>query len=108
MIFNRRKSEDVVLVNIGNGRWVSVPMEVSEYIDSLRRENDDLRYKINCLEGELVAVKPVVANPTFKQAVSKNCTYCKYVLRSRWNGDILGCMKDNVCEDFVKKEEGND
>ena len=108
MIFNRRNAHEVFSVNIGNGRWVGVPIEVSDYIDSLRRKNDDLRYKIKCLEEELVAVKPVVANPTFKQAVSKDCSYCKYVLRSRWNGDILGCMKDNVCEDFVKKEEGND
>lgn len=102
MIFNRRNESE--LVNIGNGRWVHSPLEVSDYIDSLRRENDDLRYKVKCLEGELIAVKPVVANPTFKQAVSKDCLCCKYALSSTWNGDILGCIKDNVCEDFVKKE----
>ena len=103
MIFNRR-NEEVFSVNIGNGRWVSVPIEVSDYIDLLKKKNMDLEHKIKCLEGELIAVKPVVANPTFKQAVSKDCSRCKYVLNSRWNGDILGCMKDNVCEDFVKKE----
>lgn len=104
MIFNRRKEHEVFSVNIGNGRWVNSPLEVADYIDSLRRENDDLRYKIKCLEEELIAVKPIVANPTFKQAVSKDCACCKYVISSTWNGNILGCMKDNVCEDFVKKE----
>lgn len=103
MIFNRR-NEEVFSVNIGNGRWVSVPIKVSDYINSLRRENDDLKYKVNCLEGELIAVKPVVAKSTFKQAVSRDCSCCKYALNSTWNGDILGCIKDNVCEDFVKKE----
>lgn len=104
MIFNTRKAVDVTTVYTNNGHSFCVPIKVSDYIDSLRRENDDLRYKIKCLEGELIAVKPVVGNPTFKQAVSRDCSYCKYALNSTWNGDILGCIKDNVCEDFVKKE----
>ena len=105
MIFNRRKAEEVTLVDIGNENWVSVPMEVGEYIDSLKRENEGLKFKTERLEKELGAIKPIVANPTLTQAVSKYCYNCKYVVKSSWNNQVLRCMKDSVCEDFVPREE---
>lgn len=81
-------------------------------MNELRDENLELLDKIINLErdkikaeAELRALKPVVKNKGWKPAMSSDCGECVYVVRSKWNRDIIGCRKDCVCEDFKSKEE---
>ena len=108
MLF-KKKAKEVTCVDIGNEHWVTVPIEVGKYIDSLKREYKALEIKTKCLEEELNVIKPMVAEATFKQAMTTDCINCKYVAISSWDKRILCCMKDNVCEDFVpeKGEKGD-
>ena len=109
MLFKKKAEEEVTLVDIGNGRWVTVPIEVGKYIDSLKREYKALEFKTKCLEEELNVIKPMVAEATFKQAMTTDCINCKYVAISSWDEKILCCIKNNVCEDFVPgKGENHD
>lgn len=107
MIFNR-KLEEACIVDVGNGNCFTVPREVSEYINSLKKESIELRYKTKCLEEELKVIKPMVAEATFKQAMTTDCINCKYVAISSWDDRILCCMKDNVCEDFMPSKGEKD
>lgn len=75
------------LVDIGNGRWVCVPMEVSDYINSLRRENDDLKFKNSCLENELNDIKWI---PVSERLPENDGVYlCSYDL-GRYCYDTIG------------------
>ena len=110
MLF-KKKAKEVTRVDIGNEHWVTVPIEVGKYIDSLKREYKALEreykaleIKTKCLEEELNVIKPMVAEATFKQAMTTDCINCKYVAISSWDEKILCCIKNNVCEDFVPRE----
>ena len=67
--------------------------ETMEQLTQLSRECSELK-------SELYAIKPVLENGKIKPAVSKHCRECVYCVRSDWDGSILGCCKDIVCEDF--------
>ena len=122
MLF-KKKAKEVTYVDIGNEHWVTVPIEVGKYIDSLKleykalereykaleREYKAIEFKTKCLEEELKVIKPMVAEATFKQAMTADCINCKYVAISSWDEKILCCIKNNVCEDFVSgKGENHD
>ena len=107
MLFKKKAEEEVTFVDIGNGHRIIVPMEVGKYIDSLKREYKAIEFKTKCLEEELNVIKPMVAEATFKQAMTTDCINCKYVAISSWDKRILCCMKDNVCEDFVPEKGEN-
>lgn len=104
MLF-RKKIKDVCLVDISNGYFVTTTMEVGKYIESLRLENKNLKHMVESLNEELMDVKKFTTNATFKQAMSKDCINCKYVMASSWDDRILCCIKDNVCDDFTPREE---
>lgn len=67
--------------------------ETMEQLRQLSRECGELR-------GELDAIKPVLENGKIKPAVSGHCRECVYCVHSDWDGSVLGCCKDVVCEDF--------
>ena len=79
-----------------------VPKPVQEYIWFLEKAVTDNEHELDKAKMELKIIKPVLESGTLKPAVSKSCYDCKYCVRSRWNGDILGCNKDLVCGDFTK------
>ena len=85
----------------------------SEY-DRLYEEYKMLEVKLetlahdNCkLRNELNAIKPVVENKNWEPAVSRDCGVCAFVVRSKWNGSIIGCRKNCVCKDFRLEEKAN-
>lgn len=97
MIFSGKKSEfvNVASVNI-NGEYITVPLAVANRIQELSHENSNLK-------NELESIKPIIANKDLKPAISRDCSMCKFVVKSTWNGAILGCRRDIVCEDFIKE-----
>lgn len=74
--------------------------KVFREIDILRHELHDMERKNAMLRQELDRIKPVLECEKLTPAVSRKCRECKYVVKSSWNGDILGCCKDSVCESF--------
>ena len=106
MMFSGKKSEfvNVASVNI-NGEYITVPLAVANRIQELSHENSNLKHKISNLKYELESIKPIIATKDLKPAISRDCINCKFVVKSPWNGAILGCRKDIVCEDFVPKGE---
>lgn len=108
MIF-RNRPEYMVYVDIGTGNCFEVHSEVAKYINSLKEENFELMKSKQSLLMELDSIKPVINSPGYEPALSRDCGDCKYVARGRWNGEIIGCRKNNVCDDFVPMEgEVND
>lgn len=82
-----------------------VTLNVYNYISNLRTENRDLKRENEKLNYELKYIKPIVENKELKPAISKNCEDCIYCIKSPfYRKDILGCIKDNVCDDFKKGE----
>ena len=78
--------------------------DLTRKLNELRRENLELKLENKDLKRELKAIKPVLANPQLKPAVSKDCHECRYVVKSKHDGSVLGCRKDAVCSDFVANE----
>lgn len=84
-----------------NGSEIVVNDYGLEYIHALE-------IKLVDLEQELKAIKPVIEHKDYKPCVSADCYGCKYSVRSIFGDKLLGCFKDNVCEDFVPKEINNE
>lgn len=80
-----------------------------------QKENLILRGKIDHLETEnerlkakLAKIEPVIETSGWKPAITDKCEYCDYAYFSDYDGELLGCCKGMVCEDFSsrqKKEE---
>ena len=82
-----------------------VTLDVYNYISNLRTENCDLKRENGKLDSELKSIKPIVEKKELKPAISENCEDCIYCIKSPfYRKDILGCIKDNVCDDFKKGE----
>lgn len=80
-----------------------VTLDIYNYISNLRTENCCLKRENGKLDSELKSIKPIVEKKELKPAISKNCEDCIYCIKSPFNRkDILGCIKDNVCDDFKK------
>ena len=84
-----------------------VNLKLYNYITSLRDEIYDLeKEKLRIenekqrLESELNAIKPILNSNDYKPAISEDCGSCVYVVRSTYSGKVLGCRKDNVCDDY--------
>ena len=82
---------------------LSVDYEAYYYISKLEKELSDRDHIISKLRHELESPKPIVKSEHYKPALSTDCGDCKYVVRSPWNNSIIGCRKQNVCEDFEKE-----
>ena len=89
---------------IGDGRTIKVNEDVYYYISSLKEEIHDLRRA----EHELKAIKPIVESKDLKCAISEFCGSCRFVVRSPYSRDIIGCRKGCVCDDFVEDKERED
>ena len=68
------------------------------------------------VKKELDAITPIIDSPNFTPAISKECADCKYVifnpasLKINMLGEVIhkevmGCRRNSLCEDFVKREE---
>lgn len=71
---------------------------LEEEIYNLKKENA-------MLKSELADIKPIIEEADLKPAVSLQCKNCKYCISSRWDGNILGCCKGLVCDDFENNDE---
>lgn len=99
-IFNRT----LYIGNDDNYEAFEVDGHVFNYVLELKQEISSLKHTKIELERELKAIKPIVERKEYKPAVSEDCFNCIYVVKSSFNGDILGCRKDNVCEDYKPEE----
>lgn len=85
-----------------NGETYLMDDKSREYLFYIEKKLRDVEYENSNLKKELDAIKPVLENKNYKPAMSKECDKCKYCVRSSWNGEIIGCRKDNVCKDFTE------
>lgn len=83
-----------------NGKVFLIDEEVYKYIEQLQNKE----FELSKVRHELEAVKPIVKSNKYRQAISIDCGDCKYVVRSPYSKDIIGCCKDNVCEDFTRRD----
>ena len=97
----RNKDKEAVYID---GTLFYVPPEVKRYIDEYIQTNKNLLDKNWSLEQQLERIKPIVEDKKLKPALSRNCSGCKYVVKSSWNGEPLKCCRDSVCEDYTPKE----
>lgn len=110
--FNKKELE---VVGVGNkttreavviyGAVFYVEKPVYNYIHALQDGLFESDIELRKVKHELEEIKPVVESKNYKPAISEDCLCCKYVIRSQITGNIIGCRKDNVCEDFVKESE---
>lgn len=101
------KSFDNAVVQIGDEFFIC-NIGVARHIDDLKQTILKLELKNSMLENELSEIKPILERPDLRPAVSKCCSDCKYVVLSGWNGQVLRCKKDAVCEDYIEREKEND
>ena len=78
-------------------------------IAKLEMKNQELKKRVDELEKELSLIKPVFETPGFKPAMTARCGNCGFAYFSEYDGTLLGCAKDVVCDDYVplgvKKEK---
>ena len=105
------------------GRKAAKIKELQEMRNKLYDENHELRLKIEGpieeletlkwdngeLKRELKLIKPIINTPGFKPAASEKCEHCKFSYFSDYEGnELLGCIKDVVCGDFVGRTPEDD
>lgn len=100
-----RKKKNEIRTIIEAGHQLYMCKDTYIYIEELKNRIDGLERENMKLKGELSSIKPTLAVEGIKPAVHSLCKHCRYVVRSAWNSDIIGCSKDCVCEDFYPKEE---
>lgn len=96
--------KEKIQFHIPDGDDVFLEKSVVKYIEKLERDLDNAKHNARMAKNELECIKPIVESKKLKPAVSKSCENCRYVVTSRWDGEVLGCRKDCVCEDFSPKE----
>lgn len=107
MLLFKKKKEKVVtepnnLILVLDEKVFRVDKKVYDYIKSL----EDKERELSKVQHELEAIKPIFESKDYKPAISEDCGKCKYVVRSSYyNGRIIGCRKDNVCEDYSPIDE---
>lgn len=101
-----REEEPMEWINIGN-KAAYVNCDIANYVKSLEKSCENLRSDINRLSAELSKtkneldfVKPIVTSKNYKPAISRDCGGCKYVVKSSYSRDIIGCRRDIVCCDY--------
>ena len=97
-------------VNALDGIEYRVQEGLFDYVCELQRKvmeltnlNNELELKASKFEKELTAIKPIVGNAKYEPPVSKDCGECKFVIISRFSGDVVGCRRNMVCDDFRKE-----
>lgn len=103
-MFFKKKESNISFMYI-DGNNIGFTKDAYEYVMKLKDELRDVKYENAKLRGELKALKPIIEHKDYKPAMSSCCTDCKYVVRSAWNKDIIGCRIDNVCSKFDPKED---
>lgn len=101
MFWKKNKIDRIII----DGYTIRVDNAAYDYIRLLTEklqtaERDAYRYR-----SELNHIKPILKNKDFKPAISADCRNCIYVVKTPWDGCVLGCRKDNLCEDFKPMEE---
>ena len=84
-------------------KWRTEPVETIDYKKLYFETVEQLKEvsrECGSLRNELEAIKPVVEKGELKPAVSTHCRECVYCVHSDWDGRVIGCCKDVVCEDF--------
>lgn len=83
--------------------------ELENEVKELRKENlryrrkmDDLCMENTSLRISLEPFKPILENPKLKPAITPFRSLCDYRVMSGSN--VVGCCKDNVCDDFTRRE----
>ena len=104
MTFREKLKKDRFVL-FSEGKVLDVNEDAYNYLMELKDRLEKLEYENKKLVNELGAIKPVLATEGMKPAVHISCGGCRFVVRSKWNGDIIGCNKDCVCRDFYPKEE---
>lgn len=66
----------------------------------LKQELDKYKLENSKLTAELESLKPILATPKFRPAVSSSCNRCKFAIRNPFNNVLTGCLRDCVCDDF--------
>ena len=104
MLFGKKKLKRYVFID---DVIYYVDDEVADHIDKLNEELQNTldklfaeKSKLMRTENELKAIKQLVESKEYKPAMSKDCQDCKYALKSKFNGELIGCRKDNLCNDF--------
>lgn len=97
-----KTTREIVVID---GAVFYVEKPVYDYIHSLRDSLFESNIELRKAQHELEEIKPVVESKNYKPAISEDCLCCKYVILSNVTGNIIGCRKDNVCEDFAEKSE---
>lgn len=103
----KKKEEPKELVKVyikyGNDEMAEyyVTHPVADYIKTL--ENNIIKL-YNC-EKELNAIKPILTAEDYKPAISTECWRCKYVVKSKLSGAVIGCCKGNLCDDFEENRK---
>lgn len=106
MLFRKEKKKVLII----DGGSYCVDKFVFDYIWNLRKELsvanskiNDLTYTNEHIKKSIDKLTPIMEHPKIKPAISSECGCCKYVVRNLF-GEVIGCRKDIVCEDFVKED----
>ena len=80
---------------------ITVDKRVYDYVIELENELNDYKRQVLRLSTEINELVPLLKDKPYGPAISKDCKTCRYcVIR---NSRVLGCMKNNVCEDYQKE-----
>lgn len=102
MFWNKKKIYPVYIDSI---KFDVENLMLVNMIERLKNDNLELKRKMAIMTEELKEIKPIIEHKDFKPALSKECADCRFVIMHPWNHEVLGCRKDNLCEDFKPLKE---
>lgn len=95
-----RKDNDTYLISY-NGDEARVSLDAWSIFISLKEELRDVKREKENLENELKCLRPIIESPGYTAPKSKECDDCKFVVKNRCNGQVVGCRREALCDDFV-------
>lgn len=101
-LYELKTNNDSFMVNLKLYNYVT---SLRDEIYELKKEKFHIENENQRLECELNAIKPILNSNDYKPAISEDCDSCVYVVRSTYSGKVLGCRKDNVCDDYKPNKE---
>ena len=95
------RNDRILLVD---GLALSMSEDVYNSVCELKNKLEKVENENIKLVTELQIIKPVLEKKDLAPAVGSHCGYCRYAVKSRWDGEVIGCCKNIVCEDFIPED----
>ena len=106
-MFRRNKKEEFTWRWSFGGRIVNTDFAGYEVLRNVHKEMFDQKIKIQLLEEELKAIKPILESPNYQPPKSSDCSNCDFVVFSPFDKSRLSAVARIACAMILSLRRSN-